>query len=91
MFDETLVLYCILKWDLNSFYYLQMTICLYYTDTLMNTMPRSLYMWELEKYSNECKFEVKWFDDQRQHDNVLEGLHLCVEYLYEPQCTSSFI
>lgn len=54
-----------------------------YTDTLMNTMPRSPYMRQLEKYSNECKFEVKWFDDQRQHDNVLEGLHFCVEYLYD--------
>lgn len=53
---------------------------MYYTDTLMNTMPRSPYMWELEKYLNVCKFEVKWFDDQRQPDSVLEGLHFCVEY-----------
>lgn len=62
-----------------------MAICLMlsYTDTLMNTMPRSPYMRQLEKYSNECKFEVKWFDDQRKHDNVLEGLHFCVEYLYD--------
>lgn len=55
----------------------------YYTDTLTNTMPKSPYMWELEKYSNVCKFEVKWFDDQRQPDSVLEGWHFCVEYLYQ--------
>lgn len=53
---------------------------MYYTYTLMNTMPRSPYMWELEKYLNVCKFEVKWFDDQRQPDSVLEGLRFCVEY-----------
>lgn len=35
----------------------------YYIDILINIMFKSLYMWELEKYLNVCKFEVKWFDD----------------------------